>query len=216
MKKIIIGCFMVCIANVIDAQPKTIKYFNQLPKEHKHEFKITKKGNNYTADAGTGAVKVILDDVNGYMRIKDGGTGGGIMIYEMAIFKTQKGKDIVIVNYYVYEEAGVHSGGNITFFNAKNMTNITKELLPDMTVVQDETYKTANAGDVETYNSMPYNYFELPKKGTVIKFYYGTNTLDAACKDGDKKAIALKNNIKPALLYWHKNNGDVVYLSLTK
>lgn len=212
MKKIVIVFLLVVWVNVVHAQSKLIGYFKKLPKVHKHEFTITKKANGYTADAGTGAIKVLLDDANGFMQIKDNGTGGGTMVFEMAIFKTQKGKDIVAVNQYTYEEAGVHSGGNIVFFSASNMKDITKEILPDLTVVQDETYKTVNAAELETYSNTPYIYFELPQKGTIVKFNYGTNALDAACREGDKKAIALKNNIKPALLYWHKDNGEVVYL----
>jgi hypothetical protein len=216
MKKILIAFFIFTSFYSLKAQSKLIGYFNKLPKAHKHEFVITKNTNTYTANAGTGAVKVLLDEANGFMQIKDNGTGGGTLVYEMAIFKTQKGKDIVAVNHYAYEEGGMHSGGNIVFFNASNMKDITKEVLPDLTVVQDETYKTVNASDLETYSNSPYIYFELPKKGTVVTFNYSTNTLDAACRDGDKKAIAIKNNIKPALLFWHKDNSEVVYLKLNK
>jgi hypothetical protein len=216
MKKILIAFLIFTSFNSLKAQSKLIGYFNKLPKAHKHEFVITKNANTYTANAGTGAVNVLLDEANGFMQIKDNGTGGGTMVYEMAIFKTQKGKDIVAVNQYVYEDAGVHSGGNIVFFNASSMKDITKEILPDLTVVQDETYKTVNASDLEKYSNSPYIYFELPKKGTVVKFNYSTNTLDAASREGDEKAQSLKNQIKPALLYWHKDNGEVVYLSLNK
>jgi hypothetical protein len=216
MKKIKIILLLLVCFNAIHAQSKLIGYFNKLSKAHKHNFVITKKGNSYTANAGTEDVKVLLDDVNGFLQIKDNGTGGGTFVYELAIFKTQKGKDILAVNYYAYEEGGVHSGGNIAFFNTIKMLDVTKEILPDLTLVQDETYKNINAADLETYSSMPYIYFELPQKGTVVKFNYSTNTLDAAYRDGDKKAIEIKNNIKPALLYWHKDNGEVVYLSLTK
>jgi hypothetical protein len=216
MQKSISTLLLIMSCTLLNAQSKLIGYFNKLPNEHKHDFKITKKGNKYIADAGTGAVKVILDEANGFMQIKDNGTGGGTFVYELAIFKTQKGKDIVAVNQYAYEDEGVHSGGNIAFFTANNMKDITKEILPDLTVVQDETGKTANASDLETYSNKPYNYFELPKMGTVVKFNYSTNALDAACRDGDEKALALKKQIKPVLLYWHKDNGEVVYLSLTK
>jgi hypothetical protein len=216
MQKSISLLLLIMSCTLLNAQSKLIGYFNKLPKEHKHEFKITKKGNNYTANAGTGDVRVLLDEANGFMQIKDNGTGGGTFVYEIAIFKTKKGKDIVAVNQYAYEDAGVHSGGNIVFFYASSMIDVTKEILPDLTVVQDETCKTANAADLETYSNMPYIYFALPQKGTVVKFNYSTNALDAACREGDKKALALKKQIKPALLYWHKDDGEVVYLSLTK
>jgi hypothetical protein len=216
MKKIVsIFLFLLCVG-IVNAQSKLIRYFNKLPKVHKHEYVLAKKGKNYTADAGTGAVTVLLDEANGYMQIKDNGTGGGTFVYEIVIFKTKKGKDIVAVNSYSYEGNGErYSSGSISFFDAKNMADITQQILPDMTVVQDETYKNVDAKELETYSDLPYIYFELPKKGTIVKFNYGTFTLDAACNDGDKKAIALKNKIKPALLYWHKDNGEIVYLSLT-
>jgi hypothetical protein len=216
MKKILIVFFILASFNTIQAQSKLIGYFNKLPKALKHEFTITKTANSYTADAGTGVVKVLLDQANGFMQIKDNGTGGGTVVYELAIFKTQKGKDIIAVNHYSSEESGVHSGGDIAFFNVSNMKDITKEILPDLTVMQDETCKAVNSADLETYSNMPYTYFELPKKGTVVKFNYSTNSLDAACREGDKKALVVKKQIKPALLYWHKDNSEVVYLELTK
>jgi hypothetical protein len=216
MKKIVIALLLLISFIALHAQSKLVGYFNKLPKAHKHNFKITKKGNSYTANVGTEDVKVLLDEANGFMQIKDNGTGGGTMVYEMAIFKTQKAKDIVVVNQYAYEDAGVHSGGNIVFFTVSNMKDVTKEILPDLTVVQDETCKAVNSADLETYSNMPYTYFELPKKGTVVKFNYSTNSLDAACREGDKKALVVKKQIKPVLLYWHKDNSEVVYLELTK
>ncbi|MGV3610487.1 MAG: hypothetical protein ACO1N0_06035 [Fluviicola sp.] len=198
------------------AQSKLINYFKKLPKEHQHGYFITKKGESYIADAGTGPCTVLVDNANGFLEIKDSGTGGGTFVLQLALFKNSKKEELLAVNYFSYEDLnqGMIENGNLQFFKgSKKLVEVTKEVLPDMTTVEDKAYNGNAPTIFENYKEGVYEYFELPRNGTTVKFHFGTNSLNQACSNHDQKACNIKRSLLVVELYWHK---EVGYLSLTK
>jgi hypothetical protein len=216
MKQLLVTLCFALTGHFGISQSKLINYFNKLPKEHKHDFVISKKGETYTAEAGTGPCKVLVDDKNGFLEIKDSGTGGGILVYQLAIFKNAKKQDVLAVNYYAYEdlEHGMIEGGNIHFFSVgKQLVDITKDILPDMTTVEDKAYNGQSNAIMNLYKEGFYEYFELPRVGTTLKFYFGSNSLNQACENKDEQACNIKKSLQVVELFWHRDTG---YLSLMK
>jgi hypothetical protein len=195
-------------------QSKLINYFNQLSSEYKHGYVITKKGETYFADAGTGPCKVLVDNKNGFLEIKDQGTGGGTFVMQIAIFKNAKKEDVIAVNNYAFEDLkqGMVSDGNLVFFKAgKQLVDVTKEVLPDMTTAEDQAYNGQADAIMKDYKDGMFEYFELPRSGTTIRFHLGTNALNQACASEDQQACIIQQQLQVVNLYWHK---DVGYLSL--
>lgn len=208
----IISCFIIsqrCLG-----QSKLVNYFNQLSSEYKHGYVISKKGETYFADAGTGPCKVLVDNKNGFLEIKDPGTGGGTFVMQLAIFKNAKKEDVIAVNHYAFEDLkqGMVSDGKLVFFKAgKQLVDVTKEVLPDMTTVEDQAYNGQSDAILQGYKEGIFEYFELPRSGTTICFHLGTNALNQACASEDQQACTIQQQLQVVNLYWHK---DVGYLSL--
>lgn len=214
--KIAIIAICLTLTTFSFAQSKLVNYFNLLPKEHQHGYTISKKGKTYVADAGTGAVQVVVDDANGFLEIKDSGTGGGTFVFQLAIFKNAKKEDLIGVNYFSYEDLnqGMITGGNLFFFGGeKKLSDVTKDVLPDMTTAEDKAYNGHSDVIFETYKEGVYEYFELPRNGTTVQFHFGSNSLNQACANNDEQACSIQKSLVIVDLYWHKDPG---YLNLTK
>lgn len=215
MKKIITTAFVLVFSIFAQAQSKLVNYFKKLPKEMQQGFTITKNGNGFSADAGTGPCKLTLDEANGFLEIIDDGTGGGTTTYQIAIFKKASGKEIVAVNFYGC--CDVRENGTLALYNGSDMQEVTKELIDDITKFEYEAIK--DVGDeLNQYfgDRGPYTYFVLPQKGTTIMLYYGANGLDKACDDNDKKACAIKKKLHAVPMYWRKEAGDNSFFSVSK
>ncbi|MCC6702271.1 MAG: hypothetical protein IT221_12155 [Fluviicola sp.] len=216
MKQILFTLCFALTTHFSMSQSKLINYFNKLSKENKHGYVITKKGENYTADAGTGACVVTVDNTNGFLEFKDTGTGGGTFVFQMAIFKNSKKQEILSVNVFAYEdmEQGMIEGGNIRFFSVgKQLIDVTKDILPDMTTVEDKAYNGQTDAIMEQYKEGLYEYFELPRVGTTVTFHFGSNSLNQACANNDEQACNIKKSLQVVDLFWHKDTG---YLNLMK
>lgn len=216
MKKTIFTLCLIFLTCLTFAQSKLINYFNKLPKEYQYGYVITKMGESYTADAGTGSCPVLVDNANGFLEIRDSGTGGGTFVFQLALFTNSRKEAFIAVNYFGYEDLdqGMVDGGNIHFFFCgKKLSEMTKDILPDMTTVEDKAYNGNATTIFESYKEGVYEYFELPRNGTTVKFHFGTNSLNHSCEDNDEKACQIKNSLQVVELYWHKETG---YLSLTK
>lgn len=210
----ILSCFI--ISQRCFGQSKLVNYFNQLSSEYKHGYVITKKGESYFADAGTGPCKVLVDNKNGFLEIKDAGTGGGTFVFQLAIFKNAKKQEILAVNVFAYEdmEQGMIEGGNIRFFSVgKQLIDVTKDILPDMTTVEDKAYNGQTDAIMKQYKEGLYEYFELPRVGTTVTFHFGSNSLNQACANNDEQACNIKKSLQVVNLFWHKDTG---YLNLIK
>ncbi len=204
---------MISFGSALLAQSKMIKLFNRLSKVDKQEFVITKKGKGFVADAGTGPVKVTVDDVNGFLEIVDNGTGGGSVKYQLAIFKDDKGKEVLAVNHYYFGD--MTSTGALKFFRVSTkLVNVTddKSVVSDWTVFTDKAIEDAGDFSDKIADVPPYTYYELPRKGKTIILHYGINGVDIDCSNNDEAACALKKKFKPVSMYWHKENGG--YFSL--
>ncbi|AEA42976.1 hypothetical protein [Fluviicola taffensis] len=216
MKELLFTFCLALTTCFASGQSKLIDSFNKLPKANRHGYVITKKGESYTADAGTGPCAVLVDNANGFLEFKDTGTGGGTFVFQLALFKNSKKETFIAVNYFAYEdpEQGMIDGGNIHFFQgSKKLVEVTKEVLPDMTTVEDKAYNGNATTIFENYKEGVYEYFELPRNGTTVKFHFGTNSLNYACSNTDENACKIKRSLLVVELYWHK---EVGYLSLTK
>jgi hypothetical protein len=158
-----------------------------------------------------------VDDANGFMEITDSGTGGGTAVFQLAIFKNSKNEDFIGVSSYSYEENkedGLITDGNLTFyFCGKKLSDMTKDVLPDMTIVEDKAYNGNSNTIMESYKEGIYEYFDLPQKGTTITFHFGTKQLNLACRENDEKACEIKKSIQVVELYWKR---DVGYFSINK
>ncbi len=214
MKNIFILMIALATSSCSLAQSKLINYFKKLPKAQQHHYTITKKGSSYVADAGTGDVPVTIDEANGYLEFTDNGTGGGNTKFQMAIFKDANGGEVLAVSCYGYGDMINNNGLN--FFRASTtLTDITydKSVIDDWTVFTDKAVEDAGDFSSWTKDVPPYEYFELPRKGTTITLHYGINGVDHDCElNQNPEACALKKKFKPVSMYWHKENGG--YFSL--
>lgn len=216
MKQIITILSVMLSCHLSYSQSKLIKYFNMLPTAKKQGYVISKIGSTYFADAGTGECKVLVDDTNGFLEIVDSGTGGGTLVYQLAIFKKKKNEDFVAVSYYSYEDKlgdGMISSGDFNFyFCGKTLSDKTNDVLPEMIILQDGAYYDVASEISESYSEGEYEYFEIPHHGTTLKFHFGTNQLNMACKENDSKACEIKQSIKIVDVFWDKETSTFTTL----
>jgi hypothetical protein len=203
MKSTAILILVLLFSKGIFAQAKIVTHFNKLPKEMKHGYKINFSKGKYSVTADT-ECSITVDSKNGYLKIFDNGTGGGNFVLEMAIFKTEKNKEIIAHNTYAFSGDG-HEEGTIHFFDASNkMQDITSTVWPDMGQLEDLLPIDVSKSEVEPYLDTEYTYSVLPQKGTTINMQIGFKTLDASCNEENNTACALKKKLKPVKLVWNK------------
>ena len=127
-----------------------------------------------------------VDIKNGYIKIEDEGTGAGIYVTEVVLFKTSDQKDIIAVNNYFADDI-LQTGSNPPkFYSYKNKSfSVLNNIFPK-TSPNDFFYKAYDLKK-EQFGT----YFELPHYGTDIKFCL--DTLFAS-----KREDTFRKNIKTA------------------
>jgi hypothetical protein len=111
-----------------------------------------------------------FDVPNGYFEYSDDGTGAGEATSQIALFKTNEGKDLLAINGYYMDPGSsypITSGHPPTFysFDNKSFTELAN-IFPDVNI---NLFFDRDTGSVE---GIPF-YFTLPQKGTSIQCNFG-------------------------------------------
>ncbi len=156
-----------------------VDYFNLLKKSELIDVpcNLQKESNNKWVckskkdEAGfINECETTVDIKNGYVKIEDEGTGAGILVTEVALFKTAEKKDIIAVNTYFADDILQMSSHKPKFyhFSDEHFSEIT-DIFPEI--------------NANVFFHKPYDlkkeligaYFELPRYGTEIKYCLDTN-----------------------------------------
>ncbi|NOZ36073.1 MAG: hypothetical protein GXO80_12345 [Chlorobi bacterium] len=160
----------IAVLNVVD-------YFRLLKKDKLIDFPYTlsKSGNTWkstsTDEAGfVNECGTLVDIKNGYIKFEDEGTGAGIFVTEIALFKTSNKRNILAVNTYFADDILQNSSKPPKFYEYKNGNfKLLKDIFP---------VTTPNQFFIKPYNlkkELLGTYFELPHYGTTIKFCLDMN-----------------------------------------
>ncbi len=160
----------IAVLNVVD-------YFRLLKKDKLINFPYTlsKSGNTWkstsTDEAGfINECETLVDIKNGFIKFEDEGTGAGIFVTEIALFKTSDKRSILAVNTYFADDILQNSSNPPKFYEFQNGNfKLLKDIFP---------VTSPNQFFIKPYNlkkELLGTYFELPHYGTVIKFCLDMN-----------------------------------------
>jgi hypothetical protein len=111
-----------------------------------------------------------FDVSNGYFEYSDDGTGAGVATSQIALFKTNEGKDLLAINGYYMDPGGsfpTTSGRPPRFYLYENKT-----FTEQTSVFPDVNLNLFFDRDTGTVEGVPF-YFTLPQKGTSIQCNFG-------------------------------------------
>lgn len=190
----------IAALNVVD-------YFRLLKKDKLIDFPYTlsKSGNIWkstsTDEAGfVNECGTLVDIKNGYIKFEDEGTGAGIFVTEIALFKTSDKRNILALNTYFADDILQNSSKPPKFYEYKNENfKLLKDIFPAT---------SPNQFFIKPYNlkkELLGTYFELPHYGTIIKFCLDMNY-------AEKQEETYRQNIKQTefLYKFDKNHGNFV------
>lgn len=209
--------FTILITSISYAKESIVDYYNSIPLKllDNYKFQLQYKNNIWISRSETNReIKPIVDIKNGYLKITDAGTGGGVLEHELALYRTHDGSDIVGAKTAQFD--GVGSTCSLKFYkpSGNQWMDITNDVLPkiDLSFFMNETYKLKKEKLIKILDGISFLY-QLPRIGTTMnvkieldRFIMSHRGNDDKMKSGDKEIISNIKYQEIELLWDDKNS----------
>ena len=220
-KKNIVYAFLlflliILIISISYARESIVDYYNLIPIKllDEYRYQLQFKNNNWiTRSNANYEIRPIVDIKNGYLKIKDAGTGGGAVEHELVLYRTPEGNDIIGVNITQFD--GLGHICKLRFYKpAENQwMDITNDVLPkvDLSRFMDDNTKLNMEKFSKLIEGIEFLY-RLPRIGTTMNVKIELDRFIMIHSENGKKPMSgvkeIINNIKyqEIKLIWDKKN----------
>ncbi len=166
---------LLLITSNLHAQKKNVLDYYKMTEVAK-EYKITKKGDKYQTQGITEEpFDVVVDFKNGYIEIKDEGTGGGTLFYQIVLFRKADGSALIAVSKQNFD--GVMIGSEVDFFQERgtNLVSVKSKYYPGDKFFMDNFPEELTADEKKIFPEFVESVFDLPQNGLAISIMYAAN-----------------------------------------
>ena len=216
MKKLYFIIIFILIHTAIFAQKLTIlDYFEKLPEEMRLFYKIENaEGEWISRSTARYEIKPTVDIINGFIEIQDEGTGGGLTILQVVLYRKKDGTGLIGISSYNGDGVSEKCTINFLEYNNNEWINVTSEVFP---VLNYQTFVNPNytvPDFPEDYYEMSAIRYKLPQYGTTIEAELIAGGLSLICNGytdaltADKESVCdFISNINkiPVKIFWDKN-----------
>ncbi|MCB0478428.1 MAG: hypothetical protein KDC84_09710 [Crocinitomicaceae bacterium] len=168
---LVIASVMLITSNLHAQKKNVLDYYKML--EVSQEYKITKTGEKYqTVGITEEPFDVTVDFKNGYIEIKDEGTGGGTLFYQVVLYRKSDGSALIAMTSQVFD--GVSVGCEIDFFEEKDgkLVSKTSKYFPGKDYFIEKFPKILSTDEKEVLGDVVNPVYDLPQNGLTINIMY--------------------------------------------
>lgn len=166
---------LLLISFNLNAQKKNVLDYYRMLDVNK-EYKIFKNGEHYqTTGVTEEPFNVTVDFKNGYIDIKDEGTGGGTMFYQVVLYRKADGSALVAMSSQNFD--GVFIDVQIEFYEEKDgkLVNKTEKYFPGKQFFMDKFPGDLSSEEKAIFSEVVTPVFDLPQHGLAISVMFAVN-----------------------------------------
>ncbi|MEZ4938733.1 MAG: hypothetical protein R2799_14175 [Crocinitomicaceae bacterium] len=200
----VIASLMLITSNVYSQKKNVLDYYKML--DVSQEYKITKSGETYqTIGITEEPFDVVVDFKNGYIEIKDEGTGGGILFYQVVLYRKADGSALIAMTTQNFD--GVSEECEIDFFVEKEgkLVSNKSKYFPGDDYFLNKFPKELSSEEKEVLPNVVNPIYDLPQNGLTINIMYAVK---GYVNQENKSEFDLQQRLSkmaPVFLKWKYN-----------
>lgn len=186
MKRAILSLLMILLSfagpHARETRLHVVDYYNQIPSKYfgDQKYVLRQIGSTWETDSiAEYTINPVVDLKNGFVSINDPGTGGGSIIYEVALFLTRSRQPILGVSMRNFD--GVFAETHIQFLvqDGKSWVDGTSKIIPNIHpgLFLKPDFYNQNKEKIDSLSVFKIVY-KLPRYGTKVKLSLDQSALN--------------------------------------